>query len=183
MTIISAVGLKRGFALVRKFPALILTPMFCFWTVGPSGTSTACCGRFNCHNNELKVSFRETWVNALISTIGCVSYVAIFLDTEELLNVSQIKRGYGPPGPFLEIIIPFLVLYFLGAVFPVLLLQFLDKCKKCCCTCCMPCFPVLNVTTLDLDEEFAKPTTQVQPGFELYDLFTLPQVTGVLKSH
>ena len=173
MTIISAVGLKRGFSVVMKFPALVLTPMFSFWTVGPSGTSTACCGRFNCHNNELKVSFRQTWVNVLISTIGCVSYVAIFLDTEELFREGS--------GPFLYIVVPFLVVYFLGAVFPVLLLQFLDKCKKCCCTCCLPCFPVLNVTTLDVDEEFAKPTTQ--PGFELKDLFTLPQVTGVLDSH
>ena len=177
MTIISAVGLKRGFYVVLKFPALVLTPMFSFWTVGPSGTSTACCGRFNCHNNELKVSFRQTWVNVLISTIGCVSYVAMFLDTEIL--VREVERGYGQ---FLDIVVPFLLVYFLGAVFPLLLLQFLDKCKKCCCTCCLPCFPVLNVTTLDVDEEFAKPTTQ-QPCFELKDLFTLPQVTGVLDSH
>ena len=169
MTIISAVGLKRGFYVVLKFPALVLTPMFSFWTVGPSGTSTACCGRFNCSNNELKVSFRQTWVNVIISTFGCVSYVAIFLDTELLFWYFLYHR-----------VIPFLVLYFLGAVFPLLLLQFLDKCKKCCCACCLPCFPVLNVTTLDVDEEFAKPTTH--PGFELKDLSTLPQVTRVLDS-
>ena len=149
-----------------KFPALILTPMFSSWTVGPSGTSTACCGRCNGQNNHLKVSFRQTWTNVLITTTGAAIYCFVFLNPRSNYELFGII---------------FLPIYLLGAVFPLLLLQFLDKCKKCCCTCCMPCFPVLNVTTLDVDEEFAKPTTQ--PGFELKDLFTLPQVTGVLDSH
>ena len=115
-----------------RHPALIVTPMFSFWTFGP--TIRCSCGQCYCSafkvGHKIQISAKLTWLNIVISFAGVAGFCWV-------LDLHPHNR----PIPF-YIMIPSVVL--------VILIQTLDYCKSCCCRACIThCYPVTKLTTLD----------------------------------
>jgi len=56
VTLLYALGFTRGLATIAKYPAFVIMPVFTFWTFGGS--------------SQIKLSFRLTWINTLITLAG-----------------------------------------------------------------------------------------------------------------
>ena len=56
VTILCTLGFTRGLATIAKYPAFVIMPVFTFWTFGGS--------------SQIKLSFRLTWINTLITLAG-----------------------------------------------------------------------------------------------------------------
>ena len=61
-------GWKNAGRLIWKYPAMILIPIFSFWTMGPPKTSNSCCGHCS-RSDTIEVSYFYTFLNAIITII------------------------------------------------------------------------------------------------------------------
>ena len=132
MTLCLALGIKKATSTVIAHPALVLTPVFSFWTFGPR-KSGGCCA-YKRAEPGICVSFRLTWFNTILTLFGMFGVVAIH-DTFII--------GTNPlPLSLLRWMFQILFLMFAPAAICLLLIQFLDKCACCCCRCfkenCLP---------------------------------------------
>ena len=138
MTLCLSLGIKKATTTVIAHPALVLTPVFSFWTFGPP-TSGGCCA-YKKAEQRMNLSFRLTWINSLLTLCGTVGVVAIH---ETFIST------YHPWDPYMDgwdslfhfFLIGTLPLFALAAIC-LLLIQFLERCSCCCCTCfkenCLP---------------------------------------------
>ena len=67
-------GWKNTGRLIWTYPAMILIPIFSFWTMGPPKTSNSCCGRCS-RSDTIEVSYFYTFFNAIITIIVQSSFV------------------------------------------------------------------------------------------------------------
>ena len=125
-----AIGIKQTAKIITKYPAIFLTPVFSYWTIGPvksvsTVTSPKKC--FSFKRQYLGVSYWHTWINTLITMICTLTGSCLY--------------AY----EFAGILIPYIfAILFLGAL-PILIIQF----KKCfCCNCC--CNLQTNMTFIDV---------------------------------
>ena len=134
MTILlSSVGPKNSFKIIFQYPAIILTPVFSYWTFGdPRG----CCKRNP--DNKLKMSFRLTWGNTILTTFGNLGlFLAHFLTKD----FSKLTATFNLDLHIVSgscLVISWITLIFL---------QNLQKVQKCCFSCC--CGQVFQKTALD----------------------------------
>ena len=149
-----AVGLKRGLKLSYRYPAILLTPLFSFWTFGSAEKS--CCGcPWNGKSKKIQVSFTLSYINMLISLPGyCIWALKLMIDIYSNFDSFDHPPFYS----FLFIgLFGCWCWFFVFQVLPMLLLQFLDRCSGCCSACCLSCcFPVIEPSPLNL-EEFEDP--------------------------
>ena len=133
MTLCLSLGIKKATATVIAQPALVLTPVFSFWTFGPC-TSGGCCP-YRKTEPKLCLSFRLTWVNCILTLGGSYGLMAIF---QYLISprVDWYTRDFNVV--FVFVASPLYAL----ATLCQLLIQFLDKCLCCGCRCfkdnCLP---------------------------------------------
>ena len=69
---IKTCGFRNTAKLVWQYPAMILTPIFTFWTMGPKktvSTTTSCCGYGSSNDMRIGVSYLYTFLNCFL-TIG-----------------------------------------------------------------------------------------------------------------
>ena len=70
-----ALGIRKATTTIIQFPAIVLTPAFTFWTFGPI-SSTSCC-IYKKNEPMIYLSYRFTWINALLTsciTVGLLAY-------------------------------------------------------------------------------------------------------------
>ena len=144
MIMLSSLGAKKSTEIIIQNPAIILTPVFSNWTIGPENSY---CNKIATGQN-LKVSFRLTWGNIMLSNAGSVALLVLHTIFEDQINDE----------PYLHIIdkhilveIAFLCLAL--SFLSIVLLQVLPKCKELCCHCCqINCYPVYKKGAFDLNE-------------------------------
>ena len=75
----TSIGLRKSIKMIILYPALVLTPVFSYWTFGdPNGI---------CRRNadqKLKVSFRLTLGNIIITTFGNLGLFLVHFFTKDL---------------------------------------------------------------------------------------------------
>merc|ERR1712117_361700 len=84
-----ALGTRQATLAILAHPALILTPAFSLWTFGNDFslctirrsssrevTPTCTCKK---GHPQLRVSFRLTWINALMTIIGCLVWISRYM--------------------------------------------------------------------------------------------------------
>ena len=129
-----AIGIKQTVKIITKYPAIFLTPVFSYWTIGPvksvsTVTSPKKC--FSFKRQYLGVSYWHTWINTLITMICTIT--GFFF--------------YSPDGynDYIDYNLTIKITLLLLGALPILILQF----KKCfCCNCC--CNLPTNMTVLDV---------------------------------
>ena len=70
---IKTCGFKNTFKLVWQYPAMILTPIFTFWTMGPKKTAStkkSCCGYWSSNDLRIGVSFFYSFLNCFMTVSG-----------------------------------------------------------------------------------------------------------------
>ena len=142
LTLCFALGIKKTIKCIIAQPALILTPIFCFWTFGPV-KSDGCCA-YRRSESKICLSFRLTWFNAIFSFCGTLGMVAVY---------ESFITGRAP-WSYVDMVLSiylYLVLFAL-AIICLLLIQIMDKCSCCCCCCCKDkCYPMTEKIVLDTE--------------------------------
>ena len=127
IVLLTSLGPKHFFKIILQYPAFILTPVFSYWTFGSHPED--CCKRGN--ENNLKISFRLTWRNVAITTLGNLSLFLIHFFSKDL-----------PNSKFFSATQPNILLHIISAMCLVLswitliILQNLQECQMYCCSCC-----------------------------------------------
>ena len=70
---IKTCGFKNTAKLVWQYPAMILTPIFSCWTMGPkktNSTNKSCCGCWSSNDMRIGVSYFYTFLNCLMTICG-----------------------------------------------------------------------------------------------------------------
>ena len=126
-------------ATIIKYPALLLTPVFSYWSFG-CASGCSCKGQ-----NHVKVSWWLTWGNFIITFFGILSMLGIeYAKQSRTLTFSRYLFHDTAIG---FIFIPLLILSWVSLI----ILQTLPKCYKGCCPCCQTnCFPIFHETVLDV---------------------------------
>ena len=138
------IGIKKALKIIFMFPPIILTPMFCIWTMNPLTSKQAfSCRTFDHKSQKIGISKWLTWIN-LVSTF--VSGLAYQIWHDEGTFTDQFEKIFFEP--FLLVFCPCLLI----TLITLILLQCLDKCSGCCCPCCINyCYPVTEFTYLDVN--------------------------------
>ena len=123
------------------FPPIILTPMFCIWTMSPLTSKQAfSCGTFDYKSLKIGISNWLTWINFILTLVSGLAYHAIFDMPYQIWDDIF----------FIELLVfcPCLLI----TLITLILLQCLDKYSGCCCPCCITyCYPVTEFTYLDVN--------------------------------
>ena len=127
--ILATCGLKHGCKVIMNYPALLMTPMFSFWTFGLI-IRFSCDPCFCSGVLKIEISAKLTWLNILASFAGAFGFCRV-------LNLSL---PYG---------LPFSIMF--ASMLLFLLIQTLDyvKCFCGCSVCITHCYPVTKLTSLD----------------------------------
>ena len=155
-----AVGWRNTLKLIWRYPPMVLTSIFSYWTIGPIiKTSRQCCEHWFQRVEAVGVSFYHTFVNILLTSIGsllCLLIVSINIHGVELAKsrLTITTKGFPsdkcssfggwPCGIFLYNISIISPLFFVGSLCIVLL-----KCfsKLQCCG-----VPMKKATDFDINE-------------------------------
>ena len=154
LTLCFALGIKKAIIRVVAHPALVLTPFFSFWTFGPVKLDSFCTYRRS--ETKICLSFRQTWLNAILSFCGTFGMVALhetfYAQNPWKINLSLILAKKGTD---VEVLSWFLVAYLpllAISIICLLLIQFMDKCSSCCCQSCKEnCYPMTEKKVLDTE--------------------------------
>ena len=131
------VGLTKSVRMVLQYPALLLTPVFSYWTFGDM--TGFCMGN---DKNHLQVSFRLTWGNVIITLMGNLGLVVAHSITKPL---TYTWRGT----TLLEDSLHLHLVSgscFVVSVFTLFILQKLQNCQRFCCACWRMCWPRCTTT-------------------------------------
>ena len=131
------------------FPPIILTPMFCIWTMNPLTSKQAfSCRTFDYKSQKIGISYWLTWINFILTFVSGLAY-QIWHD-EGSFTIENWRDHFEKIffEPFLLVFCPCLLI----TLITLILLQCLDKCFGCCCPCCITyCYPVAEFTYLDVN--------------------------------
>ena len=144
-----AVGFKEALKVMYRFPALLLTPVFSIWTIGPTSLKTFWkCGEGT--NKFLRMSFRLTWGNLIITSIELIVIMfQVSLETKEHWNNFFHGSGNDPPSGFLSV---FLLMVSYITLIAIQILPMFEE--HCCLSCQKKCYPVIKETVLDVEKPF-----------------------------
>ena len=141
---IKTCGFKKTAKLVWQYPAMLLTPIFSFWTMGPKKTASskkACCGCWSSNDMRIGISFFYTFVNILITISGSLFGILIIYQNPIFFQCSF----FGPYCLFFRVVLTIIsVLFPLAIIFTLVL-----KCtmKSQCCGVALS-----NVQNFDVNE-------------------------------
>ena len=95
LILVKAVGLKNTGRVIWRYPALVLMPIFSFWTMGPPKSSNSCCGYCQ-RSDSIEVSYFYTLLNAAITIV--VNCFFLFL-TPAYFSYTDMYTCTGFSGP------------------------------------------------------------------------------------
>ena len=139
---------KKIFPTILKYPALLLTPVFCVWSFGSPSRCTC-----NSQDHRLKISWTNTWGNQVVNTMVTLT-MAVIAYWNRILKYREFNfltfifhKDFG-----LYFAFAFLALSWITLI----LIQNLPKFEQiCCCNWCKKnCFPIFKETILDTDKPF-----------------------------
>ena len=139
-----AMGLKNASKVFVRYPAIVLTPTFSVWSIGPIGKPmNSRCGYSGI--KSLRVSYFHTWVNIFITSAGSITFIFLCLKWEDTILWD------GTLGIPIWIVFP---IYIFGGIGSMLLLILIDRCMKCCCIHCQDnCFPATELVIYNAQDE------------------------------
>ena len=117
---IKTCGFKNTVKLVWQYPAMILTPIFSCWTMGPkktNSTNKSCCGCWSSNDMRIGVSYFYSFLNCFLTISGSL-FCLLITYQKEIQNPNSF--GY-----FHLAFIIVAVLLPLGLIFTLIL-----KCKR-----------------------------------------------------
>ena len=127
--------MRKATRLLTSDPAFLLTPVFSFWTYGPT-TSGGC---YACGMTDPKISFsyRLTWVNSFLTIFGTfvvvVSYdFSIRTDVTTLFTADSLLGHH----TFMLFFLTYPFPLFAFALVCLILVQHFEKCSGCCGASC-----------------------------------------------
>jgi len=132
---ILSLGMRMASRLFISDPAFLLTPVFSFWTYGPT-TLGGGCYAIGIPEPKISLSFRLTWVNSFLTIVGPFVVVMSydFLITENITTLFTADSFLGNQS-FLLFFISYPIPLFSIALTCLLLVQHLGKCSGSCCKC------------------------------------------------
>ena len=107
--LIKAFGFKKALSTIYKFPAIVLMPTFSLWTIGSIRPSSCCKSQSETQiplsriQRKIQVSIVNTWINAAISAIFAILYVAFCTtftySSSKIFDIhfSGPNKGASPP--------------------------------------------------------------------------------------
>ena len=120
IVLFSTIGSKKSCKMILQYPGLILTPIFSYWTFGdPKG----CCKRNP--ENKLRVSFRLTWGNLIITSIGTIAVI-----TDSIIMIHNARGDEEMISLGLVLFSPLILSWI-----TFIILHNLQKCQRRCYTC------------------------------------------------
>ena len=168
MVLLTAIGLRKTFRLVTRYPGILFIAMFSFWTIGPvsKSKSKSCCQLFK--QEKLGISVKHTWINFTL-TLGCSGANSWLLASDSGLSFSDFIAHS------LVSLVPLLPLIFIVLITLVSILHgdSLNNCWCCCCrhywcgckNCVTTQYSVLNLVTMEEDTEMQEIMNKT-PNFE-----------------
>ena len=143
MIMLSSLGAKKSMEIIIQNPAIILTPVFSNWTIGPEKSY---CNK-NATGQKFKASFRLTWGNIMLSNAGSVALIILHTIFEDQINDEPYFHIIDK-----HILVKIACLCLALSFVSIVLLQVLPKCKELCCNCCqINCYPVYKKSAFDLN--------------------------------
>ena len=155
--------LKSALYLIWMYPAIILTPMYSYWTIGPVqnefNTEGICYLTYK--GRKLIISFKHIWINVFITTIGCsINYFIFHVIMDLSLSEKDFIIFYNHSIIFTMysyhrdnwVLLAFLIFLSLSILL-IILIQFIDRYSKTICCNCFEsnCLPITKITILDVD--------------------------------
>ena len=150
-----SLGIKKATSTVIALPALVLTPVFSFFTFGPH-KSGGCCP-YKKSEQKICLSFRLSWINAVLTICGISGAAAAIYHLETIrlsdkqlskIDLNTCAAIKVKDNECLEFLLDIwgnfnYIFYIFGlASICLLLIQFLDRCSCLCCGCfkehCLP---------------------------------------------
>ena len=165
-----AIGFRKTFVMLWRFPGVFLLPMFSPFTFGPVlATYSCCCNRtdsertFRYGKSPMQLSFLFTFINIAISSITSINTMISSLNNGDFFY-------------FRVLLITFVLPLLIVGLFPIF-----EKCQSCCCNFCLPftkreTFDIGNVPAwrdamTDLSHLYQDtPDARVEEAIELEDL-------------
>ena len=144
----ASIGFRKSLKTIANFPAIILTPAFCYWVFAPIESfscSTWCCRG----NSKLGVSFLHTWFNIGITVLGQVVFAISSTDKFQGKGFVSNRLGKNHLPDFLGI--PLSCHIF--SISLLIILQCLEKCNCCKSSCCNS---ITKRTLLNVDNPLEK---------------------------
>ena len=164
MVLLTAIGLRKTFRLVTRYPGILFIAMFSLWTIGPvsKSKSKSCCQLFK--QEKLGISVKFTWINFTLS-LGCSVATSVLWASDRRDTITMILFW-----------IPLLPMIFIVLITLVSILHgdSLNNCRCCCkwlhywCGCknCVTTkYSVLNLVTMEEDAEMQEIMNKT-PNFE-----------------
>ena len=143
MIMLTSLGAKKSMEIIIQNPAIILTPVFSNWTIGPEKSY---CNK-NATGQKFKASFRLTWGNIMLSNAGSVALIILHTIFEDQINDEPYFHIIDK-----HILVKIACLCLALSFVSIVLLQVLPKCKELCCNCCqINCYPVYKKSACDLN--------------------------------
>ena len=139
--------MRKASRLFISDPAFLLTPVFSFWTYGPT-TPGGGCYAIGIPKPKISFSFRLTWVNSFLTIVGPFLVVMSY-DFLIRYNITTLFTADSFLGnqSFLLFFISYPTPLFAVALTCLLLVQHLGKCSGCCCKCFTEnCLPMTDKT-------------------------------------
>ena len=167
MVLLTAIGLRKTFRVVTRYPGVLFIAMFSFWTIGPvsKSKSKSCCQLFK--QEKLGISVKFTWINLTLS-LGCTVANSWLLGSDSDLSFSAFIRS-------LFSLVSLLPLTFIVLITLISILHgdSLNNCWCCCCrhywcgckNCVTTQYSVLNLVTMEEDTEMQEIMNKT-PNFE-----------------
>ena len=141
MIMLTSLGAKKSMEIIIHNPAIILTPVFSNWTIGPE---KSCCHK-NATGQKFKACFRFTWGNIMLSNSGSVALLHTIF--EDQINDEPYFHIIDK-----HILVEIACLCLAFSFVSIVLLQVLPQCKELCCNCCqINCYPVYKKSAFDLN--------------------------------
>ena len=91
-------GLKKTIEMIINFPALILTPAFSFWIIGPYGKLHRTSNQLD-SSKKFLVSYFHSWINVALTFAGSIITWSVVgninkkENEDEVLDVNQLSGG------------------------------------------------------------------------------------------
>ena len=151
---IKTCGFKNTAKLIWQYPAMLLTPIFSFWTMGPKkteSTTKSCFGCYTSNDMRIGVSFFYTFINIFITIIGNFVYQSISTKDEMLGDVITIS------------------IFYIFAMIYILILTCTKKSKGKTICCGVPFLQVQHFDINEWDVKDGKLWVEHDQDFEMID--------------
>ena len=166
---IKTCGFKNTAKLVWQYPAMILTPIFSFWTIGPKKTSStkkSCHGCWSSNDMRIGVSYSYSFLNCFMTICGSLFCLLITHQNPYFFQCSSFGPSKGCFFFHLALIV-ISVLLTLAFIFTLIL-----KCKtkSICCGVALSNVQHFDINEWDVIEVEQEKEQEEEPEIEMREI-------------